>query len=112
MDGLRAATRAGARRNSETPTDRHVDQRYRVYLEISKLCGLRFFTIPLELKIWGTTEEFVASCRVLPVNRVQVTPRVLLLSPGSYVIATAIRRELVVAVAVIEVNASKMTSQI
>lgn len=50
----------------KTPTDRHVDQRYRVYLEISKLCGLRFFTIPLELKIWGTTEEFVASCRVLP----------------------------------------------
>ncbi|EOC5473180.1 hypothetical protein ACM760_05085 [Pseudomonas aeruginosa] len=48
----------------KTPTDRHVDQRYRVYLEISKLCGLRFFTIPPELKIWGTTEEFVASCRV------------------------------------------------
>ena len=37
----------------KTPTDRHVDQRYRVYLEISKLCGLRFFTIPLELKNLG-----------------------------------------------------------
>lgn len=47
----------------KTGTDRLASQRYNVYKALGDLCELRTCLIPPELKIWDTTEEFVASCR-------------------------------------------------
>lgn len=47
----------------QTGTDHLATQRYGVYQALGHLCELRHCLIPPELNIWGTAEEFVASCR-------------------------------------------------
>lgn len=44
-------------------TDRLVNQRYTVYKALCKLCSLATFSIPSELAIWGSAQEFLDSCR-------------------------------------------------
>lgn len=44
-------------------TDCLVSQRYAVYLALNKLCSRATFSIPTELAIWGSAQEFVDSCR-------------------------------------------------
>ena len=49
--------------SQKTATNRLLDQRYDVYKAIGNLCKLQTVSIASELNIWGSTEEFVASCR-------------------------------------------------
>ena len=49
--------------SQKTATNRLLDQRYDVYKAIGHLCKLQTVSIASELNIWGSTEEFVASCR-------------------------------------------------
>lgn len=44
-------------------------QRYGVYQALGRLCELPHCLIQPELNIWGTTEEFVASCRAFSPSR-------------------------------------------
>ena len=49
--------------SQQVGTDRLVSQRYAVYLALNKLCSRATFSIPTELAIWGSAQEFVDSCR-------------------------------------------------
>ena len=44
-------------------TDRLADQRYDVYQALEELCELTTFSVPPELRIWASAEDFLASCR-------------------------------------------------